>query len=94
MKANNFTKGLALTVSALVAGFFAIAVPFRIFDTLSASGVRILFAVEIILYVSTALIFLAIQDKKNKQRAKEKARLEKRELKVREVVDNWYNIAA
>lgn len=94
MKTKELAKGLVLSVSALVVGFFAIAVPFRIFDTLSANGVRILFAVEIGVYVVISLIFLAVQDKKNKQKAKAQQRLAQRELKVRDVVDNWYNIAA
>lgn len=94
MKAKGLVKGLVLSVSALTVGFFAVAVPFRIFDTLSTEGVRILFAVEIALYFVLGLIFLGIQDRKNKQKAKAEERLAKRELKVREVVDNWYNIAA
>lgn len=94
MKARELAKGLALSISALAVGFLAIAVPFRIFDTLSLNGVKILFAVEIIAYIITGLIFLAVQDKKNKQKAKAEERLAKRELKVRDVMDNWYNIAA
>lgn len=94
MKASNFTKGLFLSMMSLGVGFLAIAIPFRIFDNLSGSGIKILFAVELMLYIGTALIFLAVQDRKNQQKKKEAQRHEKRQLKIKDVQENWYNIAA
>ncbi len=90
----NFVKGLLLSIVSLAAGFVAIGVPFRIFDFLSADGMRILFAIEVGIYLGIGLIFLTIQDSKKKQRAKEIKKHEQRQLKVKECVDNWYNIAA
>lgn len=94
MKTKNFIKGLLLAITSLGAGFFAIAVPFRIFDNLNETGVRVLFGVEMCVYIIVSLIFLAIQDKKNRQKKREAKRHEERQLKVKDVVDNWYNIAA
>lgn len=91
---NNFAKGLLLSVVSLVVGFVAIGVPFKIFDFLSADGMRILFAVEVAIYLLIGAVFLTIQEKKKKQREQEMKRHEKRQLKVKECVDNWYNIAA
>lgn len=90
----NFVKGLILSVVSLVMGFVAIGVPFRIFDFLSEDGMRILFAVEIGIYLAIGGVFLIVQDNKKKQRARDIKRHEERQLKVKECVDNWYNIAA
>lgn len=94
MNIKNFGKAVMLSISAIIVGFIAIAVPFRIFDTLSSDGIRILFFVEMTIYIALGMIFLVIQERKNQERVRQAKRHEQRELKIKEVVDNWYNIAA
>lgn len=94
MKISNIIKGFALSAFALGFGFLAIALPFRMFNILSGDGMRIMFIVELIVYMIVGMIFLAIQDKKNQQKAKANKRHEQRQIKVQDCIDNWYNIAA
>jgi uncharacterized membrane protein len=94
MKTNKLIKAILLSISSLIIGFIAMALPFHIFDTLSSSAMEILFITELIIYLAIGLTFLAIKDIKAQKRAKEKARHTKREREIEQVIDEWINIAA
>lgn len=77
MNRKNILKGIALSISALVIGFLAMAIPFQLFYRLSGLEMNILFTIELAVYFVLGIVFLLAKDKKNQRR--ERAReLEKR----------------
>lgn len=86
-------KGLALSVLSLTVGFFAISLPFHIFN-LNSSILNILFVAELAVYIVIGLIFLIIKDKKEQEKIKLLERHEKRNEKIKKVHEEWINIAA
>ena len=87
-------KYLLLSLAALIIGFFAIALPFNLFSTLSANAMHIIFISEIIIYFSISMIFLAVADKKKQERIKIAKRHEERKEKIERVKRDWIDIAA
>lgn len=87
-------KGIIISITSLTTGFFAICIPFHIFDELSSNSIRVLFAAEIIIYLAIAMIFLIIKDKKDIKKEKEKQKQLKRKKKVQQFQEEWLNIAA
>ncbi|MFR5877027.1 MAG: hypothetical protein ACLUFN_11125 [Eubacterium sp.] len=89
-----FLKGLALSMTALIVGFFAISLPFHLFDELSQGAMSVVFIAEIIIYLAIGLGFLVIKDKKQQQKIKAEKRRIKRMQQIKEYQENWINIAA
>lgn len=94
MNKKDLLKGIIISVITLIAGYGAMAIPFNIFITVSKDGQRIFFLAELCIYLVIGSIFLLIQDKKEKQAKKQKARHEERAQKIKDVQQNWYDIAA
>lgn len=94
MNKKNLLKGIIISIVTLIAGYGAMAIPFNIFLTVSKDGQRIFFLAELCIYLVIGSIFLLIQDKKEKQAKKQKARHEERAQKIKDVQQNWYDIAA
>ena len=94
MNKKDLLKGIIISVITLIAGYGAMAIPFNIFLTVSKDGQRIFFLAELCIYLVIGSIFLLIQDKKEKQAKKQKARHEERAQKIKNVQQNWYDIAA
>lgn len=94
MNKKDLFKGIIISVITLIAGYGAMAIPFNIFLTVSKDGQRIFFLAELCIYLVIGSIFLLIQDKKEKQAKKQKARHEERAQKIKDVQQNWYDIAA
>ncbi len=94
MNKKDLLKGIIISVITLIAGYGAMAIPFNIFLTVSKDGQRIFFLAELCIYLVICSIFLLIQDKKEKQAKKQKARHEERAQKIKDVQQNWYDIAA
>lgn len=94
MNKKDLLKGIIISVITLIAGYGAMAIPFNIFLTVSKDGQRIFFLAELCIYLVIGSIFLLIQDKKEKQAKKQKARHEERAQKIKDVQQNWYDIAA
>lgn len=94
MKTKNILKGISLSIGSLIAGFVALALPFRIFDFLSADGVRMLFVAELTVYFVVGMVFLAIKDKNDQKKKKQRQQHYERQQKINRVIDEWYNIAA
>lgn len=94
MNKKDLLKGIVISIITLGAGYAAMIIPFNLFLTVSKDGQRIFFIIELCVYLTVGTIFLLIQDKKEKQIQKEKARHKEREKKINDVKENWYNIAA
>ncbi|WP_294776284.1 hypothetical protein [uncultured Eubacterium sp.] len=94
MNKKDLLKGIIISIVTLIAGYGAMAIPFNIFLTVSKDGQRIFFLAELCIYLVIGSIFLLIQDKKEKQAKKQKARHEERAQKIKDVQQNWYDIAA
>lgn len=89
-----FLKGLILSVSALTVGFFAISLPFHLFDELSGGAMSVVFIAELVIYLAIGLVFLVIKDKTQQKKIKTAQRHIKRQEKIKECQENWINIAA
>lgn len=94
MKIKDIIKGLIISVSAIVIGYFAVGLPLNLFNILSKDGQRIFFIIELCLYLFISAVFLIIQDKKEQQVKKEQIRHEKRKEKIKTVQENWYDLVA
>lgn len=94
MKTKNILKGIMISIATLTVGYFALSIPFNLFERFNADGQRLFFAVEVIIYLLVGSIFLVVKDKKIVQAQKEKARQQRRIEKLKDVEENWYNIAA
>ena len=94
MNKKDLLKGIIISIVALIVGYGAMAIPFNMFLTVSKDGQRIFFLAELCIYLVIGSIFLLIQDKKEKQAKKQKARHEERAQKIKDVQQNWYDIAA
>lgn len=94
MNKKDLLRGIIISIVTLIAGYGAMAIPFNIFLTVSKDGQRIFFLAELCIYLVIGSIFLLIQDKKEKQAKKQKARHEERAQKIKDVQQNWYDIAA
>lgn len=94
MKIKDIIKGVIISVSAIVIGYFAVGLPLNLFNILSKDGQRIFFIVELCLYLFIGAVFLVIQDKKEQQVKREQIRHEKRKEKIKTVQENWYDLVA
>ena len=94
---NNFSKVLKaviMSIASLGIGFAAISLPFRLFDTLSAEGMRYLFIGELTLYFVIGMIFLAAKEKRQQKKTKEAARRFQRQIKLEQAQREYYDFAA
>lgn len=89
-----FIKGLLLSVSSLAVGFFAISLPFHLFDELSSSAMSIVFIAELIIYLAIGLGFLVVKEKRQQKKIKAQQRHIKRQQQIKDCCENWINIAA
>ncbi len=94
MNKKDLLKGIIISIVTLIAGYGAMAIPFNLFLTFSKDGQRIFFLIELCVYLTIGSIFLLIQDKKEKQAKKQEARHKERAQKIKDVQQNWYDIAA
>lgn len=91
---NTILKSIALSLSALTVGFFAISLPFNLFDSLSNEAMHIIFIAEIIIYSFIGAIFLIVKDRKKQEEIKNEKRREIRNKKVEQVKRDWIDLAA
>ena len=94
MKIKDIIKGVIISVSAIVIGYFAVGLPRNLFNVLSKDGQRIFFIVDLCLYLFIVGVFLVIQDRKEQQLKKDQIRHEKRKEKIKTVQENWYDLVA
>lgn len=65
MKIKDIIKGVIISVSAIVIGYFAVGLPLNLFNVLSKDGQRIFFIVELCLYLLSVLYFLLFRTEKS-----------------------------
>lgn len=94
MKIKDIIKGVIISVSAIIIGYFAVGLPLNLFNLLSKDGQRIFFIIELCLFLFIGGVFLVIQDRKEQQQKKEQIRHEKRKEKIKTVQENWYDLVA
>ena len=87
-------KGSLMSLSALVIGFLALALPFHLFSELNENGMRIFFIAEILIYFFLGMLFLFSKQKKAEKRAKEKERIINRREKFNKAQEEYYSLAA
>jgi len=91
---NSFIKSMLLTLISLIVGFFAIALPFNLFRTLTDESMQMIFISEIVIYFAIAMLFLVFTDKKKKEKIKCEKWHEERRAKIQRVQREWIDIAA
>ena len=87
-------KLAVLTLATLGIGFAAIAFPFKLFDSLTASQMRYLFLGEMTLYFVLGMGFLFIKGKKEERKAREAARRFQKRIKFEQAQREYYDFAA
>lgn len=97
---NLFSKVL-ISVTALIVGYGAMVLPFRLFDNLTGMQMRILFFSEMIVYFAIVSAFFLIREAKAEKEKRKLAfqerhnrRVEKRNSELRGIRVNDYEIAA
>lgn len=94
MNIKKIIKGLVISLLSLGVGYFAIAVPFNLISTLSPQSVRLIFCVELGIYLLVGAICIIFLDKKQAREKKEKARKIERLEKRKQAQKEYYSLAA
>lgn len=94
MNKKNFLKGILISISSLVVGYFAISIPFSLFTNFTKEGTRLFFIIELAVYLVVGSIFLVAKDKQEQREKAQEIRHQERLAKIQDVKENWYNIAA
>lgn len=94
MNKNNILKGIMLTLSALIVGFIAISLPFKLFDELTSSQMTILFATEIIVYFLLGAIYLIAKDIKAQKVERKQIRAERKKAEIKQFQTEWLDLIA
>lgn len=97
----NLLSKVFVSVTALIVGFGAMVLPFRLFENLTGMQMRILFIAEIIVYFAIVSAFFLIKEakaEKEKRRLelleRHNRRVEKRNAELSGIRVNDYEIAA
>lgn len=88
MNRKNIKKGacaLVISLASLLVGFALISLPFHLFDTLSNTQMRIIFAAELAIYLGIFCIFFLAKEKKQQKAKAEKERRRRRKIKEAEI---------
>lgn len=82
-------NAITISIAALLTGFGAMVLPFRLFDELTGIQMRILFIAEIIVYFAIISAFFLIresnQEKKEKRQEMQKRHNRRTEKRLREL---------
>lgn len=62
---------IIISVAAIIVGYWAMVLPFHLFDTLSGIQMRILFISEILIYFAIFSAFFIIKEAKTERKKKE-----------------------
>ncbi len=90
----NIIKGLVLSISAMIVGFLAIALPFRLFSSIEGTQLRALFLFEIIIYFILSMLFLISKERKRIKKEKEQKKRIIRREKFQQAQIEYYDLAA
>ena len=87
-------KGFMMSVITLGVGFFALALPFKMFAGLTSREMRLLFLAELTVYFIMGIVYLIFQDKKIKEKEKNEERRIARRAKFQQAQKEYYDLAA
>ena len=96
-----FLNNAIISITGIIVGYFAISLPFHLFDQLTGIQMRIIFVAEIIIYFAIFSAFFLIKEKKENCRKKEQEyqkrhneRINKRNRAVSGISIQNYDFAA
>lgn len=78
----NFFNYVLISISTLLVGFTAMALPFKLFDELSRTEMRILLFAEIFIYFSIISIYFIAKESKKEKEIKEEKLKEMHDIRV------------
>ena len=93
-KAVTLFKTIIMSLGALVAGYAAISLPFKLFTRLSADGMRYLFIGELVLYFLISIAFIVAKEKSRQRKIKEAQKRVQRREKFQKAQEEYYSLAA
>ena len=94
MNIKKIFKGLVISFLSLGIGYIAIGVPFNLFTSLSPENVRLIFIVELAIYLVIGAVCIIFLDRKEAKAKKEKARKIQRLEKRKEAQEEYYSLVA
>lgn len=83
---------LIISAAAIIVGYWAIALPFHLFDTLTGIQMRIIFICEIFVYFAVFSAFFIIKEAKAEKKNKERKYKEKHIKKLSDNANHFNNI--
>ena len=96
-----FLNNAIISITGIIVGYFAISLPFHLFDQLTGIQMRIIFVAEIIIYFAIFSAFFLIKEQKENCRKKEQEyqkrrneRISKRSQNLEGIRINNYDFAA
>ena len=93
-KTKTIIKGILMSIATLITGFLALALPFRLFTSLSPRDMQVLFLAELVTYFITGMVFLIAKDKKLREKEKNEERRIARREKFEQAQKEYYDLAA
>ena len=94
MNKENILKGILLSLSAIIIGFLAITIPFKLFGELTSTQMTTLFVTEIIIYFSASMIYLVTRDIKAEKKQKQTVRTERKRAEIKQMQTEWLDLIA
>lgn len=94
MNKENILKGILLSLSAIIIGFLAITIPFKLFGELTSTQMTTLFVTEIIIYSSAGMIYLVTRDIKAEKKQKQTVRTERKRAEIKQMQTEWLDLIA
>ena len=96
-----FFNNAMISIAGIIVGYFAISLPFHLFDQLTGIQMRMIFVAEIIIYFAIFSAFFLIKEQKQNYRKKEQEyqkrrneRISKRSQALEGIRINNYDFAA
>ncbi len=78
----NFLNYILISISTIVVGFATISLPFRLFEDLSRSEMRIILFLELVLYLTIFAIYFIAKENKKERKIKEEKLKELHNIRV------------
>lgn len=78
----NIFNYVLISISTILVGFTAMALPFKLFNELSKTEMRVLFLAEVIIYFSIFSLYFIIKENKKENKRKEQKLQEMHNVRV------------
>lgn len=80
----NFFNYILVSISTILVGFSAMALPFKLFDELSRTEMKVLFFAELFVYFAIFSLCLILKEKQKERKLKEQKLKELHNIRVLE----------